>query len=135
MGVEIERRFLLHELPAGEYPHVNIRQGYLARGHTQVRVRIADNEGWLTVKGPSHDNMRPEFEYAIPKLDAEFMLSSLCSANPIKKTRYFVPNAGHEWHVDVFSDANAPLIIAEIELRSPNENFEVPAWVSAEITA
>lgn len=134
MAVEIERKFLLHELPPGEYPQAKIRQGYLSRGHTQVRVRVSDSVGLLTVKGPKEDNMRPEYEYEIPKLDAEFMLRSLCNGNPIKKTRYFVRHSAHVWHVDVFEDANAPLIIAEIELKSPREAFDVPAWVGAEVT-
>jgi len=134
MAVEIERKFLLHELPPGKYPQAKIRQGYLSRGHTQVRVRVSDNIGLLTVKGRKEDNMRPEYEYEIPKLDAEFMLRSLCSGNPIKKTRYFVEHAKHLWHVDVFEDANAPLIVAEIELASPRETFDVPPWVGAEVT-
>lgn len=134
MAVEIERKFLLHELPPGEYPQAKIRQGYLSRGHTQVRVRVSDDQGLLTVKGPKEDNMRPEYEYEIPKLDAEFMLRSLCNGNPIKKTRYFVRHQSHLWHVDVFEDANAPLIIAEIELKSPREAFDVPSWVGAEVT-
>jgi len=134
MGIEIERKFLLHELPPGEFPQTRIRQGYLSRGHTQVRVRIADETGLLTVKGPKEDNMRPEYEYTIPRLDAEFMLRSLCTGNPIKKRRYLVRHANHEWHVDVFEDANAPLIVAEIELQSPREAFDVPPWVGAEVT-
>ncbi len=134
MAVEIERKFLLHKLPSGEYPQAAIRQGYLSRGHTQVRVRIADETGLLTVKGPKEDNMRPEYEYEIPKLDAEFMLRSLCNGNPIRKTRYFVRHSAHLWHVDVFADANAPLIVAEIELKSPREAFDVPSWVGAEVT-
>ncbi len=134
MAVEIERKFLLHELPSGEYPQNAIRQGYLSRGHTQVRVRIADQTGLLTVKGPKADNMRPEYEYEIPKLDAEFMLGSLCTGNPIKKTRYFVRHSAHMWHIDVFADANAPLIVAEVELKSPREAFDVPQWVGAEVT-
>jgi len=135
MGVEIERKFLLHELPPGKFPQARIRQGYLSRGHTQVRVRVSDDTGLLTVKGPKEDNMRPEYEYEIPKLDAEFMLRSLCNGNPIKKTRYFVEHANHLWHIDVFEDANAPLIVAEIELGSPREAFDVPPWVGAEVTA
>lgn len=134
MAIEIERKFLLHKLPAGEYPQAKIRQGYLSRGHTQVRVRIQDDVGWLTVKGPKEDNIRPEYEYEIPRIDAEFMLSSLCSGNPIRKCRYFVRHATHLWHVDVFEEANAPLIIAEIELKSPRETFDVPPWVGAEVT-
>jgi len=134
MGIEIERKFLLHELPPGKFPLTRIRQGYLSRGHTQVRVRVADDAGLLTVKGPKEDNIRPEYEYAIPKLDAEFMLRSLCTGNPIKKRRYLVHHATHDWHVDVFEDANAPLIVAEIELQSPREAFDVPPWVGAEVT-
>ena len=134
MAVEIERKFLRHELPPGKFPQARIRQGYLSRGHTQVRVRVSDDTGLLTVKGPKEDNMRPEYEYEIPKLDAEFMLRALCNGNPIKKTRYFVEHANHLWHIDVFEDANAPLIVAEIELSSPREAFNVPPWVGAEVT-
>ena len=122
-------------MPEGKHPHCDIRQGYLSRGHTSVRVRVLDQEGFLTIKGPSQDNLRPEYEYPIPRMDAEFMLRHLCGGNPIRKTRYFVQHGRHTWHLDVFHDANAPLVLAEIELQRPNEAFELPGWIGAEVSA
>ena len=38
------------------------------------------------------------------------------------------------WEVDEFLGDNAGLIIAEIELISEDENFNIPAWIDKEVT-
>jgi len=38
------------------------------------------------------------------------------------------------WEVDEFEGENKGLIVAEIELESEDESFEIPAWIGNEVT-
>ncbi|WP_028535048.1 CYTH domain-containing protein [Paludibacterium yongneupense] len=135
MAVEIERRFLLASdawrgLAAGE----NYCQGYLStEPERTVRVRVAGNKAWLTVKGIAHGAARAEFEYAIDPADARTMLSEMCPQR-VEKTRYRIEYAGFIWEVDEFSGENSGLIVAEIELPAIDTVFERPDWIGREIT-
>ena len=135
MAREIERKFLLksdawRELADG----VTYRQGYLsALPERTVRVRIAGDEAFLTVKGRSVKNSRAEFEYSIPLTDAEQMLK-LCDGPLVEKTRYEIPHAGKTWQVDEFSGDNRGLITAEVELNSESEQPEIPDWIGEEVS-
>ena len=137
MGLEIERKFLVagagrKGLAAG----VRYRQGYLSRsGGPTVRVRIAGDEGFLTVKGAAHGLARAEFEYAIPVEDAAAMLDDLCEKTLVEKTRYRIPFGAHILEVDEFSGDNAGLVLAEVELRSADEEPDRPAWVGREVSS
>lgn len=137
MNQEIERKFLV----AGDYKchasdRVRIVQGYLssAPGRT-VRVRIAGEAAFLTVKGPGNASGTTHFEWEHPisVADAEALLL-LCEKGTIDKTRYFVPYAGHTFEVDEFHGENEGLTLAEIELSDENEPFEKPEWLGEEVT-
>jgi CYTH domain-containing protein len=99
-----------------------------------VRVRIADNRGKLTVKGLTHGVTRAEYEYDIPLADATAMLHDLCERPLIEKRRHREPFAGKTWEIDVFEGDNAGLVIAEIELASESEPFELPPWAREEVS-
>ena len=58
----------------------------------------------------------------------------LCEENVIEKNRYFHNFHGHLFEVDEFLGDNKGLIIAEIELISANEPFEVPSYLGQEVT-
>ena len=133
MGVEIERKFLVKgDFRAGQ-PTLYC-QGYLSRepGRT-VRVRIAGDQAFLTVKSLQTDLVRQEFEYPIPAVDAKQMLE-LCDGPLVEKFRWKIPFGGLLWEVDEFLGENAGLIVAEVELDSPDQQFEIPAWVGEEVT-
>ena len=136
MGLEIERKFLVigtawQTLAAGALT----RQGYLSSAAERtVRVRIAGDQGFLTVKGKSRGLSRAEFEYAIPVEDAAAMLDGLCEKPLIEKTRYRVPFGAHTWEVDEFHGANAGLVVAEVELASADEEPALPPWVGREVS-
>lgn len=134
MSIEIERKFLVNrtDMLTG-LRGIRMRQCYLARGNVTVRVRITDERAWLTVKGATLGIARPEFEYAIPLTDA-YALEQLVSETPIDKTRYEITVGKHIFEVDVFQGVNAPLVIAEIELGSVDEDFTRPDWLGAEVT-
>jgi adenylate cyclase len=99
-----------------------------------VRVRIAGDRAFLTLKGARTGYSRHEFEYEVPLPDAQEMLANLCHGALIEKTRYPVLDRGREWVVDVFEGGNTGLVIAEIELKSENEEIDLPEWVGLEVT-
>ncbi len=136
MAAEIERKFLVRgdswlEGAVG----VRIAQGYLSQDPSRtVRVRIAGETGWLTIKGRTEGITRQEFEYPIPLADAKALLG-LCLPSVIDKTRYRVPFGGHMWEVDVFHGDNQGLVLAEVELADESIEPPLPAWVDREVSA
>ena len=134
MAVEIERKFLVTGDAWRNDSGVLYRQGYLNRDKMRtVRIRIAGDAAFLTIKGKSTGASRAEFEYPVPMDDARALLA-LCDGPLIEKTRYIVPHAGHRWEVDEFAGDNAGLVVAELELSAESEVFEAPAWLGAEVT-
>ena len=136
MGTEIERKFLVINDDWRRQGHpVRMTQGYLTRANDRVvRVRTADEQAWITVKGIATGISRAEYEYPIPLADAREMLQQLCLKPLIIKTRYLVTHAGFIWHVDEYHEPRADLIVAEIELDRVDEAFERPAWLGAEVS-
>jgi len=70
----------------------------------------------------------------IPKDEAISIIDSH-DMSKIRKTRYVLVYCGHVWEVDEFHDENSGLIVAEIELNSIDETFDLPPWVGEEVTA
>ena len=135
MGLEIERRFKVNgdawrDLAQG----LVYRQGYMSvEPDRTVRVRIVGDEAWLTLKGQISHAKRHEFEYPIPKADAETMMAAMCPM-AVEKTRRRIEYGGFVWEVDEFFGTNAGLVLAEIDLPSENTAFEKPDWVGEEVT-
>lgn len=136
MATEIERKFLVTSdaWRAGAVG-VAYRQGYLsaAKGRT-VRVRAAGDKAYLTIKGARDGISRAEFEYEIPLADATYMLNALCIQPLIEKTRWTLDYAGLTWEVDEFAGANAPLVLAEVELESEAQAVPLPDWAGEEVS-
>lgn len=132
--IEIERKFLVDKsqwvAPDGG---CYFQQGYLSEGGCTLRVRIAQDKAYLTIKGKTTGFSRAEFEYEIPLEEARQMMA-LSLYPPIEKIRYRVEVGGKLWEVDEFLGANKGLLMAEIELESEDETFEMPAWVGQEVT-
>src|SRR5262249_32985213 len=137
MGFEIERKFLVasDSWRNSAIRHTNIRQAYLdSNAKVSIRVRVNDdNSATLTFKSRSSKLRRREFEYAIPTLDAEELISLRRSCT-IEKVRYIVPHNNLDWEVDVFSGENQGLVVAEIELPDENHQIELPSWIGPEVT-
>ena len=136
MAQEIERKFLV----VGEYKHLahtsyRLMQGYIASGRRTVRVRISDERAWLTIKGPSKNGglSRYEWEKEIGKSEA-LELMELSEGALIDKRRYLVEYEGHTFEVDEFYGDNAGLTLAEVELKSEDEEFVRPEWLGVEVT-
>ena len=136
--MEIERKFLVKDNSfVGEaYKKCRIVQGYICSdaGRT-VRVRIRDDEGFLTIKSATNERgwSRYEFETPISVNDAEELMK-LCLPGTIDKIRHYVKAGNHTWEVDVFHGENEGLIVAEIELESEDDVFELPLWVGQEVS-
>ncbi len=136
MAQEIERKFLVvGDGWRGLAPGVAYRQGYIPRGNgATVRVRIAGERGYLTLKGPTVGLTRSEFEYAIPLEDAIALLQTLCEPPLIEKIRYRIPYDGLTWEVDEFTGENQGLILAEVELTTETQGISLPSWVGLEVS-
>jgi CYTH domain-containing protein len=135
MPTEIERKFLLKDdqwrsLAKG----TRYCQGYLATGNSTVRVRLAGEQGYLTIKGKTAGISRAEYEYAIPVNDAMEMLHTLCQRPLIEKTRYQIDWEGLTWVVDEFAGENAGLVLAEVELQDANQEIALPPWIGEEVS-
>ena len=136
MATEIERKFLVDDgVNALLHDGIEYRQGYLSdTTKMAVRVRVAGDRAWLTVKGSGKGLVRPEFEYLIPLADATQMLDELVEGPKIIKTRYRLNHEDHVWEVDVFAGDNSGLIVAEVELASEDEALSLPDWVTTEVS-
>lgn len=137
MGQEIERKYLITgEFKSKAIKSLQIKQGYLSSiPERTVRVRIQDNQGFLTIKGSNKKNSisRFEWEKEITKEEANELIQ-LCEIGIIDKIRYIVPFGDKIIEVDEFYGENEGLILAEIELDDENENIEKPNWLGKEVT-
>lgn len=135
MAYEIERKFLVkNQTWQADATKKYYKQGYLAREGTVVRVRIAGEKAFLTIKGKSNGISRVEYEYEIPLSDAHELLDNLCEKPLIEKYRYMIDYQGFTWEIDEFLGENEGLIVAEIELESENQNFPMPDWLGEEVS-
>jgi adenylate cyclase len=138
MGFETERKFLIEKdlwyavkKPAGS----DIQQAYLLNEPQKViRIRVIDDSGYITIKGPVVNMTRLEYEFPVPKNEALEIMNHFTKA-VIQKTRYKIEFAGKIWEVDEFWGDNEGLIIAEIELASADDQFLKPAWIGEEVTS
>jgi adenylate cyclase len=137
MATETERKFLVKS----EFRHLAVREIEIVQAYLSIdpdktiRLRIADQEAFLTIKSRPQKNSltRNEWEFQIPSSDAGEMMS-ICLPGRIIKTRYLIPSGKHTYEVDVFHEKNEGLIIAEIELNSDDEPFNKPSWLGEEVT-
>lgn len=135
---EIERKFLVTSdlYKRDSMESERIIQGFLNRHPERtVRIRVKNEKGFITVKGKSFDGgvSRFEWEKEIPLEEAETLLD-LCEPGKIDKTRYLVKVGQHQYEVDEFYGENEGLVVAELELDSPDEAFEKPSWLGEEVT-
>ena len=137
MATEIERKFLVNGdgWRSDLRRSAQSRQGYLSYGpKVSVRVRIMGSNATLTMKQAVAGPSRVEFEYAIPIDDANELLDASCEGSVVEKTRHWVEFEGYEWEIDEFTGANAPLVVAELELSNADEGFPRPPWIGDEVT-
>ena len=135
MAVEIERKFLVNgdEWRKQAVPH-RIVQGFLSRDPDRiVRVRVAGDNAYLTIKGRANGLSRAEFEFPIEVSLAQDLLQ-ICLPTIIEKSRHKLGWGGVTWEIDEFHGANSGLIVAEVELPQEDTAFEMPPWIGAEVS-
>jgi adenylate cyclase len=137
MAKEIERKFLVRSAEYRDLAEpIAFKQGYISRVPGKiVRIRLAGDHGFITIKGISSGYERDEFEYEIPAADARQILDKLCEKPLIEKTRWTISYKDKIWIIDEFEGENEGLVVAEIELESSDEPFEKPKWLGCEVTS
>src|SRR5262245_47368464 len=137
MALEIERKFLVRD---DSWRSLCTRKEEITDGliaitpERKVRVRICDHRSTLTVKSKTEDLANVEFEYEIPRADAEELLAHHCLRAGLAKTRYFVPDGPFTWQVDVYDGILEGVVLAEVELPSETAELVLPPWVGQEVT-
>jgi CYTH domain-containing protein/CHAD domain-containing protein len=133
---EIERKFLVKQMPRAESGATAIEQGYLALDErAEVRLRRAGDELLLTAK-TGHGEVREEVEVAIEPSAFE-ALWPLTEGRRISKVRHYAPlGEGLRAEVDVYGGSLDWLRTAEIEFdtRAEADRFVPPPWLGAELT-
>ncbi len=137
MNIEIERKFLLRtnrwrdEVVSVE----RLRDGLIGLfDGGKIRVRLADSGASLAIKSPASGLARREFEYPIPRTDAESLLATISGDLIVEKLRYRVFHLGFEWSVDIYEKQLAGIALAEIELDRADQEFPLPTWIGREVT-
>lgn len=137
MAKEIEHKFTVindnwKQVVSGSS---RFRQGYMGTDKkASVRIRLEDDKANINIKSATLGIQRQEYEYDIPVTDANEMLDTLCHKPLIEKTRHYVQHQGKTWEIDVFEGDNHGLIVAEIELDSEDERFELPDWAGEDVS-
>ena len=136
MALEIERRFLIKNDNWKEFitKKIYIEQGYLSKSLDGwiTRIRCTGKNSKIALKKHIKGFTNFEYEYSIPRSDAEIILSNL--SNTLKKDRFFLEIEKKSWIIDCFKENNYPLEIAEIELSNEEEDLFLPSFISKEIT-
>jgi len=137
MATEIERKFLLRELPRtlrlarGQA----IKQGYLALdGEVEVRVRTGSAPPTLTIKSGGGE-VRTEVELALDGRDAQ-ALWELTEGRRLEKMRRRMRVGGVEAEVDEYTGALDGLVVVEVEFEDEQaaRAFTPPGWFGREVT-
>ncbi len=133
---EIERKFLVAEMPRAESGRTEIEQGYLALDErSEVRLRRKGGELLLTAK-TGHGKVREEVEVPIEPRAFE-ALWLLTAGRRVRKVRHYVPlHDDLRAEIDVYAGALDGLRTAEIEFESiaQADRFRPPSWLGPELT-
>lgn len=136
MGNEIERKYLIHDLPfdLSDYPSHEIEQAYL-NTNPVIRVRRQDKDHYLTYKSKGFMVRREE---NLPLDEASYHhLLEKCDGNIITKTRYKIPLGDHlTIEMDIFHGKFQGLLLAEVEFATEEEAraFIPPEYFGEDVT-
>ena len=132
--LEIERKYLLKglpPLPAHAVAH-RMEQGYLPENHGRLRRAVGPDGApvcTLTFK-TGVGLVRQEDQRKIP--EAQFLEHwPRTEGRRLLKTRYKVAEAGFVWEIDCYD--NLDLVLAEVELPTPDTKVTPPDWLAPHI--
>lgn len=132
LPVEIERKYLLRAAPPllDGRSFAKIEQGYVPGERLHERVRRKTTETGVvhlrTIKLGSGISRIEIEESCSPEVFVK--LWSLTTGHRVRKHRYAIPDVDLTWEIDVFKDRE--LVLAEVELPSPDRVVEIPAWLA-----
>ena len=150
MAKEIERQFIVNnESPAwlaikDTLPKKRLIQTTIHKGEgNKLRVRVTEDMQTgkkdaefafkLSKKSKkTSPNVREEFEWEVPLRVALYIMIGHIE---VKKLRYeYIHQDGKKWDIDEYEWANAGIIVADIELDTPDEKFSLPSFLWEETT-
>jgi len=136
MNIEIERKFLVKQLPLKIEETIHIKQYYISNNKEMVqRLRIFNGEeAIISFKEKTSKISKYEFEYHIPLKDANKMIEIMTDIPSINKKRHILNIKGIKWEIDEFLDQNKGLIIAEVELNNEKQIVDIPDWIDIEVS-
>ena len=137
MAVEIEHKYIVvnDSYKANITKSIHICQGYLSKDKDRtVRIRIADKNAFITIKGKNTGDTRSEFEYNIPLNDALELLRNHCIQPILEKNRHIIVFNGNTWEIDEFKGALEGLVLAEIEIPYSEYKYVIPPFVGRNVT-
>ena len=137
MSLEIERQFILKQIPQDleDHFHVEIRQGYLSvTEHEEVRIRALAGGYSLTLK-QGQGLVRKEINVDLQEDQFEKLWPGT-EGRRINKTRYFYLYNNQQLHIDIYGGELHGLNVVEVEFRSRQEAnaFVVSEMFGDEIT-
>lgn len=138
--MEIERKFLVKELPAhlNECAHSRLTQSYISRSPV-IRLRKIENgeqvQYVLTIKG-SGLAVRQEFELMLKQEEYERLFQKT-EGRVLQKVRYLVPlSDGYTAELDWFEGELNGLKLVEVEFPTIEamQQFVPPAWFGEDVS-
>ena len=135
MNIEIERKFTVNKIPKKITNSFVIEQFYMLIDKDFVqRLRIFDDKkAIISIKQNCSGLKRYEFEYEIPLVDAQKIIS-FGNFLSIKKIRHELIIDNIKWEVDQFLEKNKGLVIAEVELQNEDQKLNLPKWIEKDVT-
>ena len=129
MPQEIEKKFLLRQLPSGLGNGVSIRQGYLSAGDPEVRLRAKGEEFFATRKG-GEGLVRSEVEKEISQ-EIFDLLWPATQGRVVEKIRYCLAGSdGLVWEIDEYLGQLKGLFTVEVELPDAEVQPLMPSVIA-----
>lgn len=150
MATEIERQYVVNtehhdwQKIKDSLPAIRIVQATIHRGEgNKLRVRLIEDlkngkkSAAFTFKvnkktKRTEPNMRDEYEWEVPYRVALFIM--IGHPEVIKKRYMYRHIDGKTWEFDEYEGANTGIVLADIELSTLDEKFEIPKWCGQETT-
>ena len=136
--LEIERKFLIHDLPPDllSFSSVRIYQGYLMIGDLkEIRLRRREVQCSLTVKqGQGLSRTEVEVDLSEEQFNT---LWPITQNSRIEKIRYSIPYQDRIIELDVYKGGLAGHCLVEVEFDSGEAAsiFQLPEWFGEDVTA
>ncbi|MBU2540144.1 hypothetical protein KJ786_03225 [Patescibacteria group bacterium] len=141
MEIELERTFLLKDIPSGleSCKLIEIIDIYIPEitEHPILRIRKRGDSFEITKKCPVKGNDSSEQgEHTISLSKEEFNELSKLKGKRFRKIRYFYPYNNRTAEVDVYLDDLKGLILIDFEFnnRGEKDGFKMPSFCLADVT-